>query len=228
MLNPSDIPVPVDRSARWATWRTWLFRGIGAIAVIGTGLSFYESFTGLVGWFRLIGFAGDRAVIAPSMIDLVGIVCDVILVVMIVERWDARHKVTFNLAIAGVGYALILSVIGNAGQGGWRLGWVEMSWNAVPPISLAILMTVVLAVVKLWFKPAGEDDAPAIPGEEIGWLIRWPGHVAEGTVPTVAEVRQDRRCGQRKAERIRAYLADAHKALAAADADAAGRSEAAA
>jgi hypothetical protein len=236
MLNDNDARTPVDRpadrAARWAKWRTWFFRGIGAAAVIGTGLSFYESFSGLVGWFHRIGFAGDRAVIAPAMIDLVAVICDAVLVVMIVERWDTRHKTTFKIAIGGVAYGLLLSVVGNAGQGGWRRGWggaLDMSWNAVPPVSLALLMTVVLAVVKLWFKPAGEDEAadvPAVPGEAVAWLTRWPEHVREGTLPTFEQIKSELSCGQRKATRIRAYLADANRLLAAEQDDPGGGVEA--
>ena len=234
MLNPNDVPTPPDsdRSARWAAWRTWLFRGIAAAAVAGTAASFYESFSGLVGWFARIGFHGDRAYIAPAMIDLVALVGDVVLVVLIVEGWDTAHRVVRNLAIGAVAYGLVLSVIGNAGRDGWRPGWagaLEMSWNAVPPVSLALLMTVVLAVVKLWFKSGdGEDGVPAVPGEAVGWLTRWPEHVREGTLPTFEMIKAELSCGQRKATRIRAYLADASRLLAAEADDGAAGGEAAA
>jgi hypothetical protein len=210
---------PLDREQRWLRIRAWCFRLIGAAFIAGTAASFYESFSGLVGWFRRIGFTGERAIIAPAMIDLVALICDVILVVLIVEKLDAKHKATRGIVVAGVAYGLALSVIGNAGRDGlrWGLaGWFDMGWNAVPPLSLAILMTVVLLFVKVWFKAGDEQIVPALPDEVTRALVIFADHVKAGTLPTYPQIREALGVGQGKASHIRRTLADSTGVLRAA------------
>ena len=214
MFKSSDDRTPADR---WETWQPRALIFIFGGAIVGTIASFYESFSGLVGWFHRIGFTGDRAVIAPAMINLVGVVADVVLLVLIVQRWDRRHKVARGVAWGCVVYGLVLSIIGNAGRDGLRHGlggWFIMAWDAAPPVSLALLMILALIVVKLWFTEGDETAEPILAVEAARALVTFAEHVRAGTLPTWDEIRTTLNCGQRKAGRYRALLADAHRDLA--------------
>lgn len=206
-----------DRHARWETWRPWFLGSIIFAALVGTAASFYESFSGLVGWFRLLGFTGERAIIAPAMVNLVAIVGDIFLAVMIICKWDKRHKVLRAFAWGCVGYGLVLSIIGNAGRDGFRgglAGWFRMAWYASPPVSLTLLMIAALAVVKLWFTDDEDETAPLVAGEVTRALVVFSGHVTAGTLPTYPEVRAALGCGQAKAGLIRSELTAATALMA--------------
>jgi hypothetical protein len=214
MHNSNDGPAISDRRAAWAKVRRWFLYLIGAGAVVGTVASFYESFSGLVDWFRRVGFHGDRAVFAPLMIDLVATFGEVVLVVAIIEGW--RSRTIRPLAWAAIIWGLALSVIGNAGRDGLHLtlaGIFDMTWNAVPPVSLAILMTVALAVVKLWFKEEEEGGLPAIPEYAGLALFYFRGALESGRIPSVPTIKKTVGCAQPKATLIRDYLRDVRAEL---------------
>jgi hypothetical protein len=229
--NLTEAPAGAGRRATWESVRRWFLGGIAVGAVVGTVASFYESFSGLVDWFRRIGFHGDRAVFAPLMIDLVATFGEVVLVLAIVEGWRSRS--IRPLAWVAVVWGLALSVVGNAGRNGLRLttaGVFDMAWNAVPPLSLAILMTVALAVVKLWFKgdEDGEDEGgiPALPEFAALALVHFRDALETGRIPGVPAIKKTLGCAQPKATGMRDYLrllrADLERLADEAEVDAEG------
>lgn len=189
MTQANELPPATDTRRDKAV--TWILRGIAAAAIASTGASFYESFAGLVGWFRRLGFHGIRAYVAPGMIDLVALAGEAIAVLVIIElahkHKDASRKVRAWAWLA-IGYGLALSVVGNAGQDGVRhgpAGLFDMAWNAVPPVSMAILMAAVLAVVKVRLKPpaAADDDTTGQVEDLAMVLLHFPRAFDPATEP---------------------------------------------
>lgn len=198
------------RPPGWETWRHRVFIGMGWGTAIVTACAFIESFFGLMDWARRHGLHGGLALIAPVTVDTFILGGEAVALVAIMEDWPKRVRRT-GYAFAFTGLAI--SVAGNVGRDGWRVGYDTMATYAIAPLAMFGFIWLGLILVKRHLKPA---RSAALPDELALALFHFGAALDTAKVPELPSwraIKNGAPVGSDKVAGVRLHLAALRQAM---------------